>query len=122
MPQMMRQAERDARARGREDRRRSRQPNRRSVEHPRYELVLALPQLGALVLKQLPPGSPCQHQKRNNAGNQERKPTALDQLRHVRGNEDQLDDKEEPIHCCHQKRVVTPFQGNKSRQHRRYRH
>jgi len=42
-----------------------------TVEHPRNELVLTLAQLGALVLKQLPPGSPGQHQKRNNAGHQE---------------------------------------------------
>jgi len=88
MPQVMRQAERDACARCRKDRRRPREPDGRIFEYPRDELVLALAQLGALMLKQPPPGSPGQHQERNDAGHQEREPATLDQLRHVRGNED----------------------------------
>ena len=91
-------------------------------EHPRDELVLTLAQLGALVLEQLPPGSPGQHQERDDAGHQKREPAALDQLRHVRGNEDQFDDKEEPVHRRDHERIVTPLQGDEGRQHCRDRH
>ncbi len=80
MSQVMRQAERDARAGCGEDRRGSGQPDGWSVEHPRNELVLTLAQLGALVLKQPPSGAPGQHEKRDGARQKKGKPAALDQL------------------------------------------
>src|SRR5262249_13927545 len=41
---------------------------------------------------------------------------------YVRGNEDQFESKEKPVHRCDQERVVTPFQRNEGREHRRNRH
>ena len=109
MAQVMRQRERNARARGRENRRRSREPDGWRVEHPCHEVILALAQFGALVLEQLPAGSPGQHQKRDDAGQHEREPAALNQLSQVRGNEDQFNKEEEPVDGGDQERVVTSW-------------
>src|SRR5271155_3572447 len=98
MTQMVRQREWDTRTRGGEDGRRTGQPDGRRFEHPRDELVLTLAKLGALLLEQLPPSSPGEHQERDDAGHQKREPAALDQLCQVRGNEDEFNDKEESVY------------------------
>src|ERR1700756_3907239 len=119
---LMGQAKRDPRGRRREDRRRARQPYRRRLDDPLDEFLLALAQSGALLLKQLPPGAPGQHDKCNDTRQQEREPAPLDQLRRIRRNENQLDDKEEAVHRNAQEWVVAPFQGDEGRQHRGDRH
>jgi hypothetical protein len=93
VPQVMRQGERYARASRGEDRGRSRQADGPVLDHPFDELVLALPHPGALVLEHLAPRSPSQHLERDDAGQQERKPTARKQLHGVGGDEDKFDDE-----------------------------
>ena len=110
----MRQAKRNSRGRCGKDRRGARQTYRRRLDDPLDELLLALAQFGALLLKQLPPCAPSQHEECNEACQQEWKPATFDKLRHIRGNKNQFDDEEESVHRRDQERVVAPFQGDEA--------
>src|SRR3984893_7548883 len=104
--QVMRQGERYARASRSEDRGGSRQAEGRGLEAPVDELVLALPHSRALALEHLVPRAPGQHQERDDARQQEREPTAREQLCRVGGNEDKLDDEQRSVDRCNGEQVV----------------
>ena len=92
------------------------------VEHPRNELVLTLAQLGALVLEQPPSGAPGQHEKRDGARQQKRKPAAFEQLGRVRRDENQIDDEEQSVYGQDDEQVVAPLQRDQGGEHGRDRH
>ena len=118
MSKMMCQAKRDALACGCEDRRRSGQTDGRILQYPGNELVLALAQLGALLLEQLPAGSPSQHEKRDSACQQKRKPAAFEQLGRVRRDENQIDEEEQSVDGQDDEQVVAPLQSRPGRRAR----
>ena len=119
---MVRQGERYARASRSEDRSGSRQAERRVLEHPVDELVFALPHPGALAFEHLVPRSPSQHQERDYASQQQREPTACEQLCRVGGNEDEFDHEQRSVDGRDGERVVAPLQGDKGCQDRGDRH
>ena len=116
---MMCQAKRYALACCCEDRSRSGQTDGRSIEHPSNELVLTLSQLGTLVLKQPPSGTPGQHEKRDGARQQKWKPAAFEQLGRVRRDKNQIDDEEKSVYGHDDEQVVAPSQRDQGGQHGR---
>ena len=120
--EMMRERERYARAGCSKDRGCPGQADRPVFEHPVNEVVLPLPEPGALLREQRIAGPPGQHQERDDAGHQQREPIALDQLGRVGGDKDQLDDQEKSVDRRDQQRVVALLQGDQRRQHGGDRH
>ena len=66
--------------------------------------------------------APGQHQERDDGGEQQRKPAALDQLGRVRREENAVDDEEEAVDRDHEDRRIAPLDRDQRRQQRGDRH
>ena len=76
----------------------------------------------ARALDQLDAAAPGQHQERDDAGEQQRKPAALEQLDRVRGEENAVDHEEEAVDRDHDDRRIAPLDRDQRRQQRGDRH
>ena len=118
----LRQRERHALGRRRQEYGGARQPRVAAVDGGLDQVLFRLAQLAARPLDQLDAAAPGQHQERDDAGEQQRKPAALEQLGRVRGEEDAVDDEEEAVDRDHDDRRIAPLDRDQRRQQRGDRH
>ena len=86
------------------------------------QVLFRLAQLAAGALDQPDAAAPGQHQERDDAGEQQRKPAALEQLGRIRREEDAVDHQEEAVDGDHEDRRIAPLDRDQRRQQRRDRH